>query len=276
MNPTPPVRTSPARGVFDAALCGRLFFALAVAVWGAQQMALGKFVRLVPPIADASFPTAPLAIGTGVLLVAAGAALFTRRFAPAGAAVAGALLIANLLLRHVPIVAADPGTGFLWTNPLKNLALIGGAWMLWSASRGATIGGRLFLAAFLVVGGIQHFVYASFVERLVPAWIPGRLGWAYFTGCALVAGGLATASGALRAVESSGAGALARVGVRLAALMIFLWVVLLHVPRVAANPSDPGELSGAFEALATSGVALLIAAREDRQAKALPLLPVSG
>jgi hypothetical protein len=39
--------------------------------------------------------------------------------------------------------------------------------------------GPLLLAGFLILGGIQHFVYADFVARLVPAWIPGSHFWVY-------------------------------------------------------------------------------------------------
>jgi hypothetical protein len=42
--------------------------------------------------------------------------------------------------------------------------------------------------------------------------------------------------------------------------MIFLWVLLLHVPRSIAGPQHAFETAGAFEALALSGVALLVAA----------------
>lgn len=37
----------------------------------------------------------------------------------------------------------------------------------------------LFLGGFLILGGIQHFVYADFVTKLVPAWIPGARFWVY-------------------------------------------------------------------------------------------------
>jgi hypothetical protein len=46
--------------------------------------------------------------------------------------------------------------------------------------------------------------------------------------------------------------------------MVFLWVLMLHIPRALADPSVPGETSAIFEALALSGVALLVAARSAR------------
>ena len=96
--------------------------------------------------------------------------------------------------------------------------------------------------------GIQHFVYTDFVTTLVPAWIPAPRFWTYFTGLALMAGG----TGIL--VPKT-----ARLAATLSALMIFLWVLLLHIPRAFAEANHANETAGVFEALAISGVALLVA-----------------
>ena len=50
-----------------------------------------------------------------------------------------------------------------------------------------------------------------------------------------------------------------RLAALLSGLMIFLWVPMLHIPRALADLSVPGETSAIFEALALSGVALLVA-----------------
>src|SRR5258708_18804472 len=47
--------------------------------------------------------------------------------------------------------------------------------------------GRIFVACSLVVFGIQHLIYGGFVATLVPAFMPGRLFWAYFLGLAFFA-----------------------------------------------------------------------------------------
>jgi len=43
--------------------------------------------------------------------------------------------------------------------------------------------------------------------------------------------------------------------------MLFLWVIVLHIPRAIANPyvGNGNELTSVFEALAFSGIALGIA-----------------
>jgi uncharacterized membrane protein len=213
-----------------------------------MQLIRGDFVRLVPkPPAETSLHgLTPRLIG-GILVVA-GAAIVARKWLQAGAAAAGTLLVAVLYLRW-PEIAGNPGAGFVWTNPCKTLALLGGVLLiagfgLSAAARLRT--GRTLLAIFLLVAGVQHFVYAGFVHTLVPAWLPAPPFWTYFTGVALFAGGL----GLLWPRTARAAGAWS-------GLMIFLWVFLLHLPRAFAGARDPGEMAGVFEALALSGVALL-------------------
>lgn len=42
--------------------------------------------------------------------------------------------------------------------------------------------GLTFVAALMVVVGVQHLHFATFVATLVPAWIPWRFFWACFVG----------------------------------------------------------------------------------------------
>jgi uncharacterized membrane protein len=100
----------------------------------------------------------------------------------------------------------------------------------------------------MVVCGVQHFVYADFVAQLIPAWMPAHRFWTYFTGTALVAGGIGI-----------NLPPTARVAAALSGLMIFLWIILLHIPRAMASRQDAGETAAIFEALALSGTAFLLA-----------------
>jgi hypothetical protein len=49
--------------------------------------------------------------------------------------------------------------------------------------------------------------------------------------------------------------------------MIFLWFVLLHIPRAIADPftNNGNEVASAFDALAFSGIAFLIALERPRK-----------
>jgi len=97
--------------------------------------------------------------------------------------------------------------------------------------------GRYFLAVPMLVFGIQHFVYAEFIVHLVPTWIPGRLFWTYFAGAALFASGLGIIINVLPKLAAT-----------LLGLMISIWVVVLHIPRVFQFPGD-SEFINVFDAI---------------------------
>ncbi|MGA9542449.1 MAG: hypothetical protein WBQ85_02700, partial [Candidatus Sulfotelmatobacter sp.] len=79
----------------------------------------------------------------------------------------------------------------------------------------------------LAVFGALHLSAAQGLMTMVPAFMPWRLFWAYFVGCALVAASLSIAT---------------RIQVRwsglLLGIMMFLFVVMLHIPRALASPQD--------------------------------------
>src|SRR5260370_325580 len=123
--------------------------------------------------------------------------------------------------------------------------------------------GRIFVACSLVVFGIQHLIYGGFVATLVPAFMPGRLFWAYFVGVAF----FAAAIGILTKM-------LARPAATMLGVMFFLFVVLLHIPRIVGNSSNGNEWTSGFVALAMCGGAWVLASAshlEERE-KADPFL----
>jgi uncharacterized membrane protein len=87
--------------------------------------------------------------------------------------------------------------------------------------------GPLFFALPMAVFAAQHFTEAKAVATLVPSWIPGHLFWTYFVGTALVA---ASASMVVRKH--------ARLAAILLAVLLILFVLLLHVPSIMADPKN--------------------------------------
>src|SRR5712672_1018955 len=79
----------------------------------------------------------------------------------------------------------------------------------------------------LAVFGALHLSAAEFVTPLVPSYMPWRLFWTYFVGCALLAASLSIATKIQ--VRWSGL---------LFGIMMFVFVAMLHIPRVLANPRD--------------------------------------
>ena len=106
--------------------------------------------------------------------------------------------------------------------------------------------GRYFLAIPMVVFGIQHFLYAEFIVHLVPTWVPGRLFWTYFAGVALFASGLGIIINVL-----------SRLAATLLGLMISIWVIILHIPRVFQFPGD-SEFINVFDAVCMLSGAYLL------------------
>lgn len=110
----------------------------------------------------------------------------------------------------------------------------------------------------LVTFGFEHFLYTGFVASLVPVWIPWPVFWTYFAGIALIGAGLAIILGIGSALAAT-----------LLGVMLFLWVVFLHLPRAIADPySNLGnEWSSVFQALAFSGVAFILAGWDTNNSK---------
>ena len=246
---------------------GRLFFALALIGFGIQQYIFGDFVPGRAPAWPPSIPGRLVwAYVSGALLIAAGAAIISGKKARCAAILAGTMIFLWALLRHLPALVANPH-GITLTNTGKALVLFGGAFAV-AGSLPATEGrlagalsrfinsqdgfiylGRFCLSAFMILAGIQHFQFVQFVVTLVPAWIPGHLFWTYFSAVALIAGG----AGLLLPQTS-------RLAAALSGSMIFLWVLMLHIPRALAAPAvqTRNECIAVFEALAFSGIALVL------------------
>jgi hypothetical protein len=204
---------------------------------------------------------------SGAVLIATGALVVTRSEKGwAAALLTGAIILVWALFRHLPLLLSNP-RGAAFTATGKALALSFGCFavasVLSSGSRGAGsrpegrrvlsgLGGVGF-PAFMILGGIQHFMYTQFVATLVPAWIPGRVGWAYFAGVALIAGGLGMLYPKTRSLAALMSG-----------LMIGSWVFLLHLPRSLSAVGEAAirnEWTALFEAMAFAGNALVLVER---------------
>ena len=241
---------------------GRLFFALSMVFFGVEYFIY--VAALKGPIPGPPWLPGlhPLAVLTGAALIAVGVCIATGKMARLAAALLGIVLLLTVVSLHLPGLFAkihDPGP---WTSSFELLALMGGAFVLaWiAASDGLKLEppdkilshlatfGRVMFAASLVVFAVQHFLYAKFIATLIPAWIPARLFWSYFVGVAFIAAALAIV-----------AKKMARTASILLGIMFFIWVVILHLPRVAASPRNGNEVTSLLVALAMGGASFILA-----------------
>jgi len=239
---------------------GRLCFAISIAFFGAQYLLYGRFeggLPLVPPWT----PGAPvLAYVLGVALILLALRIVTLWKARYSAISLGTLLLLSFLFLHCLHASSILHNGTDRTRAFECLTLSAIAFSLAgilpdgrnsSASGIATnwplLLGHFLLAISMVVFGAQHFMYAGFIATLIPAWIPLHLFWVYLTGTGLIVAGLSIATGILAPLASIGLGT-----------MFLLWFLLLHAPRVVANPRNGDEWTSAFVALAVSGGSFLL------------------
>jgi uncharacterized membrane protein YphA (DoxX/SURF4 family) len=247
---------------------GRAFFAVALIGLGAEHFVFRDFVTGRAPAWPESVPGGMLWAGlTGATFILIGIAVLSGKLARPAAVVASVLIFGWALLRHVPVLAAEPFLSGAWTQAGKAWTFVGGALAvaatfpkigvgpalfsrLVDVGSAAFVAGRVCLGLFLVLAGVQHFLFTEFVASLMPAWFPGdAVFWTYFAAVALIAGGI----GLLVPWT-------ARLAALLSGLMVFSWFCIIHVPRTFSSVSDGIAV---FEALAFSGIALLLAGREN-------------
>jgi uncharacterized membrane protein len=84
--------------------------------------------------------------------------------------------------------------------------------------------GRVFAASALATFGTEHFLNVRAFSPGVPSWIPFHPFWIVFVGAALFAGALSLSWNRYTRLSST-----------LLAIMLFIFVLTLHIPRVVAS-----------------------------------------
>jgi uncharacterized membrane protein len=119
--------------------------------------------------------------------------------------------------------------------------------------------GCAFIAVSLAVFAPEHFRGPEFVQNMVPRWMPVRLFWAYFVGCALLA-----------AATSLTVRKFVRLSSTLLGLMFFLFVCMLYTPFVLAHPGSRFAWAYALRDLSFSGGAWALAGLHSRASSPQP------
>ena len=227
--------------------------AVSLAALGVLSLASGDFAFQWQPVPPEVPARATLAMIVGALEVLAGALFFIDRLRAVGAWLAAALLVGWTAL-HVPAIVQRPASIGDWLGIAETAAMASAA-LMWAAGESGGVHVRAIrrgtMVAFglsAIIFGASHFAYADFTASMIPAWLPQRLALAYFTGAAHALAGLAIASGIQR-----------RLAAALETVMMASFVVLVHIPRVAAQPGSRMEWTMLFVALLLSGSAGVVA-----------------
>ncbi|MDB5022380.1 MAG: hypothetical protein JWP78_135 [Mucilaginibacter sp.] len=252
----------------------RSFFAIGLAAIAVQQLSYADFRPVILPAGYPVWLTHRLmwAWIVGIALMAASTVIISEIKARTVSLILGSLLLLFVLVFQIPGQLYGPNFRHLgvWTDAFKELTLSGGTFIIAGSLPGESNAsaliklleklipvGKYFLAITMVVFGIDHFLYPGFVATLVPNWIPGHILWTYLSGAALIASGL----GILLNIKR-------QLAAKLLGITIFLWLIILHIPRALADPhsGNGNELTSLFEALAFSGIAFMISGKPVKQA----------
>jgi uncharacterized membrane protein len=84
---------------------------------------------------------------------------------------------------------------------------------------------QVLFGASCIAFGLSHFAYADFTAGMIPRWFPARTGLVYLTGICHIAAGLAIITTVL-----------ARLAATLEALMLGIFVLVVHLPSFASSP----------------------------------------
>jgi len=191
-----------ARGLDKVVALSNLFFALPLAVFGAEHFAAARGIMQMVP----KFMPWPLfwTYFVGVGLLAASLSIATKIQVRWSGLLFGIMMFLFVAMMDLPGTLADPHNRISWVLMLREMSFGGGGWILaGTALAGPEMRGRstLITVGRVIIGitamfyGVEHFLHPVNapgvpLEKLMPVWIPGRMVIGYLTGAILLVAGV--------------------------------------------------------------------------------------
>lgn len=251
---------------------GRIFYGIAIAGLGLQIIYYHDFpYMLIPPNYSGIPGLVLITYIFGIMFIVAGVCIVFEKKVKAVSLLLGSVLLLIFCFYFIPyqfIVSPNYMQFGDWENAAKELTLSGGSFVIAGcfpekneSFLNRVLGkliplGTILFSITIISFGIDHFLFAKEAAGYVPSWVPYHLFWMYFCGVALLGSGLAI----ILKTKT-------RLAATLLGAMIFIWFIILHIPRVIVSPADyiESEVASAFIALAYSGIAFVIAGAAKKQ-----------
>lgn len=218
---------------------GHAAFAAILIAIGVLGLIQGKFTPTWSGVPKGLPARVGLAYLCAFLSLLSGLGLLGRRTAVIASRVLLTTFLLWLVLFRLPMVFRAPGATGAWWASGDTAVMVAAAWVLytWFAGDGdrqrfGFIAGdqglrvaRMLYGLGLIPFGIAHFTYLERTVSFVPGWLPWHLGWAYFTGGAFIAAGVAVVFGVY-----------GRLAATLSALQMGLFTLLVWIPIIVGHP----------------------------------------
>jgi uncharacterized membrane protein len=220
---------------------GHAVFAAIMIGLGIIGLATTGFIPVWEPIPKWAPAHVPLDYLCAIISLGGGLGLLFRRTGTAAARGLFLTLMLWMLMFRVPFILRSPLTEGPYQFTGETATVVAGAWVLYAwfaveadrrrlgfatGERGVRLARVLYALAMLAFG-FSHFAYLNMTAPLVPSWLPAHVFWAYFTGAAYLAAGVAILIGKY-----------ARPAAVLSVWQMGLFLLLVWLPTLVAGKTD--------------------------------------